>query len=150
MIKINRVGNKLGLAGLVGILLSVGVVANQMRTETAISEVDQLADVQQKIADSALEAEGQIRSMRIASQALRMAITTPEIDRNAAEIRAGKVAQDGIINSASALATRQDYKENFAKIKALTSIYVAAADEIAGLQKKLLELYRNRNVAVID
>jgi methyl-accepting chemotaxis protein len=150
MIKINSVGNKLGLAGLVGILLSAGVVANQMRTETAISEVSRLADVQQKIADSAMEADGQMRAMQVASQGLRMAITTPEIDKNAAEIRAAKAAQDRIIDAASALATRQEYKDNFAKIKSLTSTYLAAADEIVGLQKKLLELYRNRNVAVID
>jgi regulator of protease activity HflC (stomatin/prohibitin superfamily) len=101
MIKINSVGNKLGLAGLVGILLSAGVVANQMRTESAISEVNRLADVQQKIADSAMEADGQMRAMQVASQGLRMAITTPEIDKNAAEIRAAKAAQDRIIDAAS-------------------------------------------------
>jgi methyl-accepting chemotaxis protein len=150
MIKINRVGNKLGLAGLIGILLSVGVVANQMRTEAAITEVNRRADVQQKIADSALQAEAQMRSMQLGSQALRMAITTPEIERSNTEIKAAKVAQDGIIDAAAALALKQENKDDFAKIKSLTSDYVAAADELVTLQKKLLELYRTRNVAVLD
>ena len=30
MIKLNRIGNKLGLAGAVGVLLAIGMVANQM------------------------------------------------------------------------------------------------------------------------
>ena len=47
MVKINRVGNKLGLAGLIGILLSIGVVANQMHTETEFSGANRRADVQQ-------------------------------------------------------------------------------------------------------
>ena len=33
MIKLNRIGNKLGLAGAVGVLLAIGMVANQMVTE---------------------------------------------------------------------------------------------------------------------
>ena len=37
MIKFNRIGNKLGLAGAVGILLArVGMVANQMMSEAEI------------------------------------------------------------------------------------------------------------------
>ena len=34
MIKLNRIGNKLGLAGAVGVLLAIGMVANQMITES--------------------------------------------------------------------------------------------------------------------
>ena len=34
MIKLNRIGNKLGLAGAVGVLLAIGMVANQMVTES--------------------------------------------------------------------------------------------------------------------
>ena len=33
MIKLNRIGNKLGLAGAVGVLLAIGMVANQIMTE---------------------------------------------------------------------------------------------------------------------
>ena len=38
MIKLNRIGNKLGLAGAVGILLAAGMVANQMVTEASIEQ----------------------------------------------------------------------------------------------------------------
>ena len=38
MINLNRIGNKLGLAGAVGVLLAIGMVANQMVTESAVYE----------------------------------------------------------------------------------------------------------------
>ena len=38
MIKLNRIGNKLGLAGAVGVLLAIGMVANQMITESAVRQ----------------------------------------------------------------------------------------------------------------
>ena len=38
MIKLNRIGNKLGLAGALGVLLAIGMVANQMITETESSK----------------------------------------------------------------------------------------------------------------
>ncbi|OYU90299.1 MAG: methyl-accepting chemotaxis protein [Bradyrhizobiaceae bacterium PARB1] len=148
--KINRVGNKLGLAGLIGILLSIGVVANQTHTETEISDANRRADVQQEIADGAREADALMHSMQTASQSLRIAITTPDMDRSIAEIRAAKKAQDAILDRNIAIALRQENRDNFANIKALTASYVTAADEVAVLQKKLLDLYRTRNVAVLD
>ncbi len=150
MVKINRVGNKLGLAGLIGILLSIGVVANQMHTETEVSGANRRADVQQQIADGAREADALMRGMQTATQSLRIAITTPDMDKSTAEIKAAKAAQDTILDRNIAMALRQENRDNFAKIKALTTSYVAAADEIAALQKKLLDLYRTRNVAVLD
>ena len=40
MSKLNRIGNKLGLAGALGILLAVGMVANQMVTESTVTAVE--------------------------------------------------------------------------------------------------------------
>src|SRR5262249_33642815 len=36
MIKLNRIGNKLGLAGAIGVLLAAGMVVNQMTSEVAV------------------------------------------------------------------------------------------------------------------
>ena len=150
MIKINSVGNKLGLAGLVGILLSAGVVANQMRTESAISEVNRLADVQQKIADSAYVMQSTLGQMRLASNNLRAAITTPAIEGASAELQAAKTALDEIEATAAKLALKPENKKRFEDIKVQTGDYVAAAGEMVTLQKKLLDLYRTRNVAALD
>jgi len=43
MIKLNRIGNKLGLAGLFGILLSGRMVANQMISEASVNSANRRA-----------------------------------------------------------------------------------------------------------
>jgi hypothetical protein len=37
MIKLNRIGYKLGLAGAVGVLLAIGMVTNQTMTERSVA-----------------------------------------------------------------------------------------------------------------
>jgi methyl-accepting chemotaxis protein len=150
MIKINSVGNKLGLAGLLGILLSVGVVANGMRAEQTISELNRGAAVQQKIADSAYVIQATLRSMQLASSYLRTAITTPAIEGANADLQAAKASLDEIEASAAATALKPENKKRFEDIKLQTNDFVGAAGEMVGLQKKLLELYRTRNVAALD
>jgi methyl-accepting chemotaxis protein len=150
MIKFNSVGNKLGLAGLVGILLSIGVVANEMRTEALVSEANRHANVQQSIADHARMAEAELGNMRLANRGIRMAITTNEIEKGNADFQAAKAAQDKSMDAALALATRPETKERLTKIKTQVGEYAAGSAEIIALQKKLLDIYRSRNVASLD
>ena len=49
MIKLNRIGNKLGAVGLFGVLLSGGMVANQMVSESAINSANDLNFTQSKM-----------------------------------------------------------------------------------------------------
>jgi len=150
MIKFNSVGNKLGVAGLLGILLSIGVVANEMRTEAAIIEANRHAEVQQTIADYARMAEAELGNMRLANRAVRMAITTKEIEKGDADVQAAKAAQDKSVDAALVLAVKPETKERFNKIKAQSGEYAAGSAEIIALQKKLLDIYRTRNVASLD
>ncbi|MDB5503372.1 MAG: chemotaxis protein [Tardiphaga sp.] len=150
MIKFNRVGNKLGLAGLVGILLSIGVVANDMRTEASITEANRHANVQQAIADHARMIEAELGNMRLANRAVRMAITTNEIEKGNADVQAAKAAQDKSLDAALALATKPETKVRLEKIKTLVGDYAAGSTDIIALQKKMLDIYRTRNVASLD
>ena len=56
MIKLNRIGNKLGVVGLFGVLLSGGMVVNQMASESAINSASHRASLQQTIADHTFKA----------------------------------------------------------------------------------------------
>ena len=150
MIKINSVGNKLGLAGLLGIVLSVGVVANQIRTEAAITQANRHADVQQTIADYARKVESELGNMRLANRAVRMAITTKEIEKSETDLGAAKAAQDKSVDAALGLAVKPETQERFSSIKALVAEYAAGSGETIALQKKLLDIYRTRNVASLD
>jgi methyl-accepting chemotaxis protein len=150
MMKVNRVGNKLALAGLVGILLSVAVVANELRTAAAVAEANRHADVQQRIADNARATETELGSLRLATRAVRMAVTSAEIDKGNADMVAAKTTLDKSLDATMALLVKPANKERFSKIKALAQDFMAGAGELVSLQRKLLDLYRNRNVAALD
>jgi methyl-accepting chemotaxis protein len=150
MIKLNRVGNKLGLAGLIGILLSIGVVANQMRTETTVAENNLRADEQQRVVDLVLTAEGEMRSMRLANSTLASAKTRNEIEKAYANLVAAKAAQDKALDAALAMPLERETGGKLTKVKELTTAYANGGRQISEIQKKLLDLYRNRNVATID
>ena len=62
--KLNRIGNKLGLAGAVGILLSVGMLANQMMSEATVAEVSDRADHAQTVAENVLSARAAVTTSR--------------------------------------------------------------------------------------
>ena len=63
MIKFNRIGNKLGLAGAIGVLLSIGMVANQMMTESRVAAVNDRADRSQRVTEGALSAHADLRQV---------------------------------------------------------------------------------------
>jgi methyl-accepting chemotaxis protein len=149
MSKINRIGNKLGLAGIVGILLSAGIVANQMMTESSIIQANQRADVQQKISDDVTKAETQMRNMQLAIRGIRLAKTRGDIEKGGGELQTAKSDQEQNLDAASSVAIKED-KDRFAKIKALTNDYSVAANDLMNLQYKILELYGKRDAVFAD
>ena len=60
MIKFNRIGNKLGLAGAIGVLLAAGMVANQMMSEAADQSANGRVARSQRVIDSVLAAQMQL------------------------------------------------------------------------------------------
>jgi hypothetical protein len=61
MIKLNRIGDKLGLAGAVGMLLAIGMAANQMIAESSVTGATDRANRSQRVADAALAAHLDLR-----------------------------------------------------------------------------------------
>src|SRR6185369_4055554 len=78
MIKFNRIGNKLGLVGLLGIALAVGMSANQMMTESAVTFANQQAVNEQVIAGHTVEARVGLRRMQMAERDIRLSVTPEE------------------------------------------------------------------------
>jgi methyl-accepting chemotaxis protein len=143
-IKFNRIGNKLGLASLVSILLSVGMVANQSLTEQSITDANRRADVDQQIADNALRAESEMRSMQLAVRGVRLARTKPDVEKLRGEFSAAQAAQAKWLDAAISLALLPETRELFTKLRASTQKYAEGADEQAQLHTKLLDLNGRR------
>lgn len=144
MIKLNRIGNKLGLAGAVGVLLSIGMVTNQMVTEASVEAANRLADKQQGIADHTLATEVALRKMQIGLRDVRLAKVPAEIEKGADGLRKAMTEQQKEIDAALALANKPETRERMQKIKSLMGDYFAGAEDVAKAQANFLALIDKR------
>ena len=146
MIKLNRIGNKLGLAGVVGVLLAVGMVANQMITESRIEEGSARATRSQQVADNSLAAHIDLRKIQLAAGDVRLARTTAEVEKTVADLQRHKASQTKELEAALATAQRPDARERLQKIKASMEDFVAAVEDLAKAQATLLAQIEKRSV----
>ncbi|PZA12492.1 methyl-accepting chemotaxis protein [Rhodopseudomonas palustris] len=144
MKKFNRIGNKLAVAGLIGIVLAVAMVVNQRLTASAIQASSRHADLQAQISENALIAESEMRNMQLAVRGVRMVRSTKEFDTRRKQFAEAKTAQAKLIDAVLALATEPKDKELFGQIKQMTADYAVGADEQAEQQKRVLEANAKR------
>ena len=139
MIKLNRIGNKLGLAGAVGVLLAVGMVANQMMTEASIEQVQR---TRQPIATG-----GRQLALRRISTCARFSSPPatsdwpgrlPRSTRPLPTCSASRPAKPKELEAALATAQGQDTRERLQKIKSLMESFTAAVEDLAKAQITLL------------
>ena len=150
MIKLNRIGNKLGLAGAFGILLAGGMVANQMMTEASVGRATDVADRSQRVAESALSAHSNLRQIEIQARNIRMARTQDEVEKNAAGMRRFAAAAGNDIDTAFATAMRPESKERLQKIKSLTSSFMSGVEDFAKTQGNLLAQIDKRSAISME
>ena len=82
MIKLNRIGSKLGAVGLFGVLVSGGIVANQMVSEQAVNSANHRAGLQQSIADRTLEGNVALRGMELAVRDIGQSKNPSELEKS--------------------------------------------------------------------
>lgn len=116
MIKLNRIGNKLGLAGAVGVLLSVGLMANQMMSEADISAASERTARSQRVIDGASAAELDLRMIQLAERNIRLARTAEDVDKNLADMSRLKASQKQMLDATLASALGPDARERLQKI----------------------------------
>ncbi len=144
MIKLNRIGYKLGLAGAVGVLLSIGMVANQMVTESTVAGANERAGRSQRVADSTLTAHLDLRRLELAGRATRLARTTEEVDKSIAEVRQYDAAGAKEIDTGIVTAQKPETRQRLQRIKSLMSDYSAGMVDLAKAQSSLLALIEKR------
>ena len=150
MIRLNRIGNKLGLAGVFGILLAGGMVANQMTTEASVGRATDVADRSQRVAESALSAHSNLRQIEIQARNIRMARTQDEVEKNAAGMRRFAAAAGNDIDTAFATAMTPESKERLQKIKSLTSSFMSGVEDFAKTQGNLLAQIDKRSAISME
>ena len=149
MFKLNRIGNKLGLAGAVGVLLAAGMVANQMITEASIEQSSERAGRSQRVADNSLSAHIDLRKIQLAARDVRLARTPAEVEKTVDDLQRFKASEAKELEAALAAAQAQETRERLQKIKSLMESFTAAVEDLAKAQITLLAQIEKRS-AVSD
>jgi methyl-accepting chemotaxis protein len=138
MIKLNRIGYKLGLAGAVGILLAVGMTANQMTTESMVAGSTERANRSQRVADTSIAAHLELRKMQLTAREVRLARSPAEIDKIVADLARFKASSAKDLDDAIAAAQKPEIRERLGNIKSLMDSFSAGVEDLAKAQTMLL------------
>ena len=145
MIKLNRIGYKLGLAGLLGVVLSGGMIVNQMMSQAAVEAANVRAAAQTAIAASSIEARAALRRMQLGVRDVRLAKSPQDIEKASVMLNEGFASSSKNIDAALAKAVRPENRERFEKAKSLLNTYEGVAGEIKRSQLKIFETTAKRN-----
>jgi methyl-accepting chemotaxis protein len=145
MIKLNRIGNKLGLAGAVGVLLSVGLVTNQMMSEAEIEAASQRTARSQRVIDGASAAALGLRMIQLSERTIRLAKTADEVNQYLADMQSLKTSQKSVLDETLQSAQRRDTRQRLEKIQSLMDSYTTGVEELAEAQKTSLQEIEKRD-----
>jgi methyl-accepting chemotaxis protein len=141
----NRIGNKLGLAGAIGAFLAMGMIANQVLTERAVTAANERADRSQQLVEHILTADVNMRQTNLGGRSARLARNAAEADKAAADIKQFSEAMVGDVDGALANARTQDDRERLTRLKETMASYTEGAVDLAMAQKALLVQINKRN-----
>jgi len=146
--KLNRIVYKLGLAGLAGLVLSLAMSANQMTSETAINLGNDNADVQQSIANRALEADVALRRMQLSMSNIRLSKTPEEVEKNMHGLQDAEALAVKRLDAAIALVLSPDDKARLTTIKSLALEFGNSAKAVVEAQTKTLDIIGMRTTII--
>lgn len=145
LVKLNRIGNKLGAVGLFGVLLSAGMVVNQMVSESTISSANNRAKAQQTIADHTVQANIALRGMELALRDIRQSKNAPELEKEVERLNHVFATLTGELDAAIANVAKPEDKERLQKIRSLGVEYQKFVSEIGKIQFRIFGITRKRS-----
>ena len=138
MIKLNRIGYKLGLAGAIGVLLAVGMAANQMVSEATVTSANERAARSQKVSDTSLAAHLELRKIQLTARDVRLARTPADVEKTVADLQRYKTAIAREMDVALTTAQKPETRERLQRIKSSMDSFAGAVEDLAKAQTTLL------------
>jgi methyl-accepting chemotaxis protein len=133
-----RIGAKLALSAAAGIIIVVGMLANQQRLASSLNRFDAEADRAEKLVSSLLAGEIAIRRTQIVNSDLRLAHNMEGVEQ--ATVRLAGIATEAAksLDGATQHAVNDDDKARTAKIDDLFRGYIEAVSDLIKLRGDLL------------
>jgi methyl-accepting chemotaxis protein len=145
MIKINRIGSKLGLAGLLGILFSSGMVIHQMVAQAAVTAANRSAAGAQAVTDHALEGNLGLRRMQLAVRNIQLSKNPAEAEKGLSDLNTAHAIATKQLGAAIDHVLKPENRERLQKTEALAAEYQTSASELQKIQLKTFEIVAKRH-----
>ena len=141
-----RIGTKLGFSAFVGLVLVAGMVGNQARVNSLTRELMSQATASRNLQQAALDVRIKLTELISIDRDLRLAKSSSDINFVLQHLKSRVIDATSAYDGAIALATQDDDKQYLAKAKDAFNGYIAAAQEIAALQREIVDL-RDKQLA---
>jgi methyl-accepting chemotaxis protein len=140
-----RIGTKLGLSALAGLMLVAGMVGNQARVNRLANDLMQQAAISRQLQQSAYEARAILNELISIDRGIRLARTAADVNSVLQHLKSRAVEANAAYDGALAFATREEDRQLLDWAKRAFNSYVASAEEIAAIQYEIIDL-RNRQL----
>ena len=144
MSKLNRIGNKLGAVGVLGVVLAGGMLVNQMISEASITRANQRADNQESIANHVLEANVGLRRMQLSVRDIRLSTTPADVEKHVKALNESFARTKKELGLAIERVVRPENRERLVNVDAIATQYQKAASELADTQVKIFGIVEKR------
>jgi hypothetical protein len=135
-----RIGIKVGSSALVGLILVAGTVWNQARVNRLTQDLISQAALSRNLQQAALEAKVRLNELISIDRDLRLAKTSSDVNAVLQHLKSRAADANSAYDSAIAIVGQDEDRQFLAKAQAAFNSYIAAAEEIAGVQYEIIEL----------
>ena len=139
-----RIGAKLGISTVLGVLLVAGMLVNQERVERRVEAASESSAVLDGIHRHLLEAQMGVQSLRGLNRMVRLASNASEADKAFAQMKTVAAALVDHTEAAAARSGSED-RSRITAARAQVESYLEAAQVNLGLRKAVFPLHAQRN-----
>jgi methyl-accepting chemotaxis protein len=135
-----RIGTKLGISALLGLVLVAGMIGNQARVNGVTHALVNESAGSQRLQKEALEAKSLLYDVISISREIRWAKADSEIATILERLDSRSAVGNSIFDDAIHSAELQEDGQRLIAAKQAFNSYVSTAQEVAGLQRTIIEL----------
>ena len=141
-----RIGTKLGVSALVGLILVVGMVSNQARVNRVTHDLTKKAAESRNLQQAALESGIILNELISFDRDIRLANAALDVTNVLQDLKSRALSANFAYDSAITIAALDQDRQSLVIAKEAFNHYVAIAQEIAAIQFEIIEL-RGRRMA---
>jgi methyl-accepting chemotaxis protein len=140
-----RIGTKLAIASVLGILLVALMILSQLAGNAAVRKGNDSAMEQQAITRDAIDVKASIRGMQIGVRDLRLAGSAENLKKAGDYITSRQKSLDRFADEMLKLVHAQESRERIGKLKSMADSYAKEAQKIAALQTEAIGIEAKRS-----